>query len=130
MCRPPTVPLFLSVLLLIVGCSNRPLQVGAIQVGRSVNEDGTVAHFTTSFKPTDTIYVSVLTTDLGSGTITVKWSYNGTSTGERSKTVSFTRAGATEFHMESAAGFPPGPYRVDVLLDGKSVGTRSFTVGN
>ena len=127
MARPLTV--MLSMVVLLIGCSNGPLHVGAIQLGRSLNEDSTVASFTTTFKPSDTIYLSVHTTDKGSGTITARWFYNGRPAGERSKAVSFRSAGATEFHMESAAGFPPGPYNVDVLLDGKPVGSRTFSVG-
>ena len=111
-----------------VGCGSRPLQVGSVQLGRAVNEDGTVAKFTTTFKPNDKIYLSVLTTDLGSGTITVRWAYNGHPAGERSKAVSYKLAAATEFQMESTEGFPVGPYTVDVLLDGKRVTTRSFNV--
>jgi hypothetical protein len=123
-------PLALLVLsaLVVCGCSSPPLKVSTIQLGSSLNSDNTVGHFTTTFKPTDKIYLSVVTTDMGSGTITAKWSYNGRPAGERSKAVSFTIGGATEFHMESSEGFPPGPYSVEVLVDGKPVGTRTFSV--
>jgi hypothetical protein len=130
MTRALIVPLALSVVAILAGCSTPPLKVGGIQLGSSLNADNTVGRFTTTFKPTDTIYLSVLTTDMGSGTITAKWSYNGRPAGERSKAVSFRIAGATEFHMQSSEGFPPGPYSVEVLLDGKPVGTRTFTVSN
>jgi hypothetical protein len=115
-------------LVLPIGCSSPPLHVASIQIGRSVNEDHSVGRFTTIFKPNDTIYVSVHTTDLGSGTISVKWSYNGRLLSERSTPVSFKIASATEFHINNPTGFPPGPYSVEVLLDGTPVGTRSFTV--
>jgi hypothetical protein len=128
MVRSLIVLVTLSALVPLAACSTRSLEVGAIQLGRSLNGDGTVGNFTTTFKPTDTIYLSVLTTDGGSGTITAKWSYNGRPAGERSKPVSFTRAGVTEFHMESANGFPPGPYTVEVLVDGNPAGSRTFTV--
>jgi hypothetical protein len=42
MTRPLTVLLTFCALLLPSGCANRPLHVGAIQIGRSVNEDSTV----------------------------------------------------------------------------------------
>jgi hypothetical protein len=128
MIRQLTGLLTLCALVLPVGCSNHPLHVGTIQIGRSVNEDHTVGHFTTTFKPNDTIYVSVHTTDLGSGTITVKWSYNGRLLSERATPVSFKIPSATEFHINNPTGFPPGPYSVEVLLDGAPVGSRSFTV--
>jgi hypothetical protein len=126
--RPPTLLPALCALFLLLGCSSGPLQVGTIQIGRSVNEDSSVGSFTTVFKPNDTVYVSVHTTDMGSGTITVKWSYNGRLVSERSKEVSYKISAATEFHLQSATGFPAGPYTVEVLLDAKLVGSRSFTV--
>ena len=126
--RAPARLLTLFLLVLALGCADQRLHVGGIQVGRALNADGTVAKFTTAFKPNDTIYVSIATTNLGSGTLTVKWSFNGRLLSESSKPVSFKIAGATEFHIQSTSGFPPGPYSVEVLLDGTPVGTRPFTV--
>lgn len=127
--RPtPSLMLVLS-LLLTASCTAGPLQVGAIQIGRSLNEDNSIGSLAAAFKPNDTIYVSIHTTATGSGTITVRWSYRGALMSERSKQVSFKGAGATEFHIQSASGFPPGDYDVEVLLDGKPVGRRSFSVG-
>lgn len=124
------LPLFVLTLALAFtsGCADGPLQVGAIQIGRSLNEDNSIGSLAAAFKPGDTIYVSVHTTDRGSGTIGVRWFYRGALMSERSKPVSFKGAGATEFHIQSAGGFPPGDYAVEVLLDGKSAGRRSFSV--
>ena len=125
--RPPSfATLVLSFLL--TSCTSGPLEVGAIQIGRSLNEDNSIGSLARAFKPNETIYVSIHTTATGSGTITVRWSYRGQMMSERSKPVSFKGAGATEFHIQSATGFPPGDYSVEVLLDGKSVERRSFTV--
>jgi outer membrane usher protein FimD/PapC len=45
------------------------------------------------------------------------------------KDVSYTREGATEFHMQSpSGGFPPGEYRVELQVNGQSVGARDFKV--
>jgi len=128
MARFVAVRLTICALLCTAGCAERPLQVSGIQIGRSVNQDGSISHATSVFKPTDTIYVSVRTTDLGSGTITVRWSYTGRLLSETSKTVSYRISADTEFHMQSPAEFPHGAYNVDVLVDGKPVGSRSFTV--
>src|SRR5262245_31719517 len=106
-------------LVLSPGCAGPTLTVSAIQVGRSVNQDGSISAATTVFKPNDTIYVSVRTTDLGSGTITVRWSYGGRLLSESSKTVSYKIAADTEFHMQSPTEFPRGAYTVDILVDGK-----------
>jgi len=115
-------------LLAAAGCAEAPLTFGAMQIGRSVNQDGSISHATSVFKPTDTIYVSVRTTDLGSGTITVRWSYGDRLLSETSKKVSYRISADTEFHMQSPAEFPNGAYTVEVLVDGKPAGTRSFTV--
>jgi hypothetical protein len=111
------------------GCrSNQPLHASAVQLGRSLNSDGSVGGHTTVFKPEDTIYVAVLTTDTGRGTIRVRWEYSGVLISEPSKDVSLVGAGATEFHIQNSGGFPAGTYSVEAFLDGQSVGRRAFTV--
>ena len=115
---------------LLFGCSSDGLRVTSIQLGRSVNADGTVAGHTTRFGPGDTVYVSVLTSGVGSGTIGVRWTYNGRVVGEPKKQVSYTDVAATEFHLQSAGGFPLGDYTVEAFLDGQAVGTREFRVEN
>ena len=47
---------------------------------------------------------------------------------EREKRVSFQGAGATEFNISSATGFPLGDYSVEVIVNGTSIGTRKFNV--
>ena len=112
---------------LAAGCSE-PLKIETLQLGRSLNEDKSVAEPTTTFKPNETIYVSALNTSRGDGTIRVKWYYGGQLLSDREKQVSFKGAGATEFNLQSAGNFPPGDYSVEVEVDGQSVGKRNFTV--
>jgi hypothetical protein len=126
--RPFTVHAFaVLVLLCLAGCES-DLRVTSMQLGRSVNADNTVATHTTTFTPTDTVYVSVLTAGGGSGTLGVRWTYEGRVMGERKKQVSYRGAAATEFHLQSAGGFPPGAYAVEAFLNGQSAGTREFRV--
>ena len=99
-----------------------------IQLGRSLNPDNSVASHTTTFKTSDTIYVSVLTTETGKGTFRARWTYAGRVVDEPSKTVSYKGAAATEFHLQGTGGVPPGDYNVEVFLDDKSVGSRAFRV--
>ena len=47
--------------------------MNTIQLGRGLNPDKTLTGFTTRFKPTDTIYVAVLTTAAGSGKVKARW---------------------------------------------------------
>ena len=113
----------------LAGCGlGQALHVTSLQVGRSLNADGTVASHTASFTPADTVYVSVLTTGAGSGTIGVRWTYSGRVVGEPKKQVSYRDDAATEFHLQSAGGFPPGEYTVEAFLDGQSAGSRTFRV--
>lgn len=106
----------------------QPLTVDTIQIGRSLNADQSVASQTSTFKPHETIYVSALNNARGEGTIAVRWFMGAQQLDEREKTVKFPGAGATEFHMQSAGGFPVGDYSVEVLLNGVSVGKRNFNV--
>jgi hypothetical protein len=123
----PLVAVILSACL--VGCgSGESLHVTSIQLGRSVNPDGTVSSFTTRFIPGDTVYLSVATSGAGSGTISVRWVYEGRVIDEPKKQVAYRIPATTEFHLQSATGFPPGGYTAEIFLNGQSVGSRPFRV--
>lgn len=109
----------------LAGCGSN-LSVTTIQLGRSLNADSTVASHTTRFAPNETVYASVVTAGAGSGVIRVRWTYSGKVMGEPTKEV--RGAAATEFHLQSAGGLPPGDYSVEAFLDGQSAGTREFRV--
>ena len=106
------------------------LRVTSIQLGRSLNADNTIASHTTTFKPDDTMYLSVATSGAGSGTMSVRWTYAGHLVDEPKKPVSSRNIAVTEFHLKSGDGFPPGEYAAEVFLDGKPVGTERFKVEN
>ena len=111
------------------GCKpTEPLKVQTIQTGRSLNSDNSVATHTTRFKPKDPMYVSVLTDGRGSGTIEVRWTLGGRVINEVKKDVSYIEPAATDFRFQAADGFPVGDYTIDVLVDGKSIGTRTVKV--
>lgn len=109
------------------GCTD-PLALGNIQLGRSLNIDNSIGSSTTLFTPNETVYVSIHTTARGKGTIGVIWKYRDRVIDEPTKQVSTDGTKATEFHLVNAGGFPVGDYSVDVLIDGKVVGTRTFKV--
>lgn len=118
-----------GLVIIAAACRPGPLRVDAIQLGRSLNPDQTVAGHTTVFKRFDTVYLSLLSSDPGAGTIQARWTYAGRVVDEPEKEVSYRGAGgATEFHLQSADGFPPGDYNVEVFVDGVSVGSRAFKV--
>jgi hypothetical protein len=115
----------------LAGCRpSEPLVIRTVQVGRSLNSDNSVGALTTRFKPDDTVYVSVLTQQPGTSTITAKWYYQGVLINESSKEGSYRNAAATEFHLLNSSGFPAGSYRVEILIDGELTETRNFTVAN
>ena len=114
---------------LLAACTpSEPLQVSAVQTGRSLNSDNSVASHTSTFSPKDTMYVAVLTSARGSGTITVRWSLGGRVIHEAMKDVSYNDQAATDFRFQAADGFPVGEYSIEVLLDGTSVETRRVRV--
>jgi len=120
--------LALTAVILSTACSAGPLALANIQVGRSLNQDRSVASITTLFKPNETIYVAVQT-GAGKGTISVKWKFGNQVIDEPSKQVDYAGPASTDFQLTNSGGFPPGDYSVDVFIDGVQVGTRAFKVG-
>jgi hypothetical protein len=110
-----------------IGCGSS-LRVTSIQLGRSVNADSTVASHTTTFAPGDTVHLAVLTSGVGSGTISVRWTYAGRVVDEPKKQVSYRDVAVTEFQLQSPGQLPLGEYSAEVFFDGQSVGTRPFRV--
>ena len=112
---------------LAVACSGT-LELVNIQVGRSLNQDGSVASITTLFKPSETVYVAVQT-GAGKGVIGVRWKFGNRVVAEPTKSVDYNAGPkSTEFHLQNSGGFPPGDYSVEVLIDGVQVGSRNFKV--
>ena len=112
----------------VIACSDGPLELANIQVGRSLNQDRSIASITTTFKPSETVFVSVQTKAAGKGTISVRWKYGTQVVAEPTKPVDYDGPASTEFHMQNSGGFPEGDYSVDILIDGRQVGTRAFKV--
>ena len=121
----------------LFGCSaSKPaaqtgLKVTHIDVGRSVTAEKTIAEKTDSFRPADTFYVSVETAGSGpSATLTARWTYDdGQVVDESRQNIAPTGSAAvTEFHLSKPDGWPTGDYKVEVLLNGASAGTREFKV--
>jgi hypothetical protein len=119
--------LALAAVVFSIACSG-PLQLANIQVGRSLNQDRSVASMTTLFKPNETIYVAVQTNAAGKGTISVKWKFGTQVIDEPSKPVNYDGPASTDFSLKNSGGFPPGDYSVDIFIDGVQVGSRTFKV--
>jgi hypothetical protein len=112
----------------LAGCGAGNLTVTNIQTGRSLNSDNSVGALTTTFKPSDTIYVAVLTEGSGSATIGAKFSHLGRVVAEPEKKVSYRGAAATEFHLDYTGGAPTGEYDIEVFFNGQPAGMRRVRV--
>jgi hypothetical protein len=121
-----------ALIIVLTSCAacrpSEPITVTTIQLGRSLNPDNTIASHTTVFKPNETVYVSALSPEPGFGTVGARWMYAGRLVDEPEKEVSYKGAAATEFHLQSAGGFPPGDYSVEIFVNGASAGKRTFRV--
>jgi hypothetical protein len=118
----------LAAAVLTTGCARQTLTFDAIQLGRGVNADRTVTNFATRFKPTDTIYVALLTGGAGAGKVKARWLYAGRVISEPERAVRYQGAASTEFHLHNNTGLPLGDYTVELFLDGVAVGSRAFRV--
>ena len=85
-----------------------PLQLANIQIGRSLNQDRSVASITTLFKPSETIYVAVQTTGAGKGVIGVKWKFGDKVVDEPTKPVDYDGPKSTEFTSAELRWIPAG----------------------
>jgi hypothetical protein len=127
---------------LIVGCNNtnradnttgttgRGFEVEEIDIGRSLNPDKSIGDNTTSFKPNDTIYLSVKTDGAApSAQVKVRWLYaDGQVVDESTQTISPTGEARTEFHIAKPDGLPAGKYKAEVYVNGTLAGSKDFEV--
>ena len=107
-------------------------QVTRIDLGNAVGADKKVSAPTTTFKPTDTIYASVLSDGAApSIVLAARWTYeDGQLVNESSQTIAPSGAAATEFHIAKSDGWPAGKYKIEVVANGKPAGTREFTISD
>lgn len=105
-------------------------KVSDIVLGRGLGADKRVADATTTFKPKDTIYVSVATEGAApSKTITAKWTYeDGQVVEEGTESIAPTGPAVTEFHIAKPSGWPAGKYKVEIAVDGAPAGSKDFEV--
>lgn len=108
------------------------IAVSSVTAGSEIGADKKVAVATDSFAPSDTMYVSVDTTGSGTAKLDAKWTYskdgNVAVVKDDSMTINTSGPATHEFHVSKPDGWPAGNYEVDVLLDGRSVGSKKLTV--
>lgn len=105
---------------------------GAITLGKSVGADKKISVPAETFAKGDTFYASVDTSGSGTALLKAKWTYSkgGQSTvvKEDSQPIMPTGPATSEFHVSKPDGWPAGDYQVELWVDDKSIGTKSFTV--
>ena len=108
------------------------IAVTSVTAGSAIGADKKVTSATDTFAPTDTMYVSVDTSGSGTAKLDAKWTYRkGDSVAvvkEDSMTLDTTGPATHEFHVSKPDGWPAGTYEVEVMLDGRSAGSKKLTV--
>ena len=114
-----------------VALDTTPIRVSDIQVGKGVGSDKKVGNQTTTFGVRDTMYVAVITEGAAKDAkLSTKWTFNDRQVVNES-TQTISPAGgetATEFHVDKKSAWPKGKYKVEVMLNGVSAGTRDLEV--
>jgi hypothetical protein len=107
-----------------------PLRVVEIDLGRAIGPDNRVIEPTDEFRASDTIYASVVMVGRAdAATLAARWSRSsGAVVDETVRTVSPVGETIAEFHLVQPAGWQKGRYRVEILLDGTTVGREEFEV--
>ena len=105
------------------------LMVDGIETGKGLNADKTVRDDARDFGVRDTIYVSVKTEGVGTGTLAAKFTFqDGQVVEEASLPIAPTADAYHEFHIQKATAWPKGDYKVEIMLNGVSAGTKDFTI--
>jgi hypothetical protein len=114
-----------------IALDTAPIRVRDIQVGKGVGSDKKIGDQTTSFGVRDTMYVAVITDGAArDARLSTKWTYNDRQVIDES-TQTISPAGgetATEFHVTKKSAWPKGKYKVEVMLNGVSAGTKDLEV--
>ena len=107
-----------------------PLRIVEIDVGSAIGPDKRVIEPADEFRTNDTIYASVVMLGRAdAATLKARWTQSsGALVDETVRTVSPTGETITEFHLVQPAGWQKGKYRVEILLDGTTVGLEEFEV--
>ena len=107
-----------------------PFRVSGIELGNAIGADKRITAPSSSFAATDTIYASVATDGASPNvTLVARWTYqDGQLVNEETQAIAPTGAAVTEFHIAKPDGWPAGSYKLELVANGASAGTREFLV--
>jgi hypothetical protein len=106
------------------------VQFSDVRLGNAIGADKAVTTAKETFAAKDTIYASVTTSGTApSVSLRALWTFqDGQVVSDDTQSITPTGVDTTEFHISKPDGFPAGSYKVEIFVDGRSVGSRSFTV--
>jgi hypothetical protein len=107
-----------------------PFQVKRIDLGNAIGASKEVTAPTVTFKPSDTIYASVVSEGTApSVVLSAKWTYeDGQLVNESKQSIAPTGPATNEFHISKPDGWPKGKYQVAIAANGLPAGSKEFTV--
>lgn len=108
-----------------------PVHVTDVSTGKGLTADKNLVTATSDFGVRDTIYVVVKTEGAATNAkLDAKWTYNGKQTvNQSSQNITPTGPEARdEFHIKKSSAWPKGAYKVEIMLDGASAGSKDFTI--
>lgn len=109
-----------------------PLHVTDVSTGKGLTADKNLVTSTSEFGVRDTIYVLVKTDGAAAtAKLDAKWTFNNGAQTVKDDTQNIAPTGGesrNEFHISKASAWPKGNYKVEVMLDGTSAGSKDFTI--
>lgn len=106
------------------------VRVTDVRLGRTVGLDKRVPVEHVDFGPRDTVFVSVVTEGHAPRvTLSARWrGPSGALLEQMDQAIAPAGTAVSEFHLWQPAGFAPGPYQVEIAMEGQPVAARSFTI--
>lgn len=108
-----------------------PLSVSEIQLGKAIGADQKIVSQGTMFGVRDTIYVAIIANGAAQrAKLAARWTYNGPTVVKADSTTISPVGGesVTDFFIVKKTPWPTGAYRVEVLLNGMSAGSKDFEI--
>jgi hypothetical protein len=109
-----------------------PIHVTDISTGKGLTADKNLVTATSDFGVRDTVYVLVKTDGASSSSkLDAKWTFNNGAQTVKEDTQNIAPTGGearNEFHISKASAWPKGNYKVEIVLDGTSAGSKDFTI--
>lgn len=105
------------------------VHVTEVALGTEVGLDKKVKQPKDVFAPEDTVYVSVVTEGRSSDTVlTARFRQGSSVVQEIAQSIAPDGSATSEFHVSKPGGLVRGEYEVEILVEGRPVEKRRFTV--